>query len=379
MGKVYQRKSNYELMRIVLMFMIVFWHLIINIIFSHNITAVAMITCNLLHYLLVIHIDTFIILTGYFQSTKEKISIKKIISMNNHAYFYKIIFLLIFLIFDMKELSSIEIFRIIQPITLYNQYWFIAIYMLLYIVSPYINILLNKFTKKQYRNFIVTLFFISSIIPTITHELAYSTKAGFSLLNFILMYSIGSYFRKYPIDKSIIFSRYTSDFRRIIYILIFISCALINFLIYYFSFTLIGTENTILYELANIITGMRYAYNNPITIVGAIAFFLYFGELKINSKIINSISIVMLDVYFIHDNVLVRKLYADINNYTQLYVIRLRDVFYLLIIALCIFIICIIIGYIRILLFKFINYIPIVRHKNEKIKNKIKALGFENA
>lgn len=377
MEKIYQRKSNYELMRIVLMFMIVFWHLIVNIIFSHNTTAVAMIFCNLLHYLLIIHIDAFVILTGYFQSSKEKISIKKIIKMNNHAYFYKIVFLLIFLIFGIKELSSVEIFRIIQPITLYGQYWFITIYILLYIVSPYINMLLNKFTKKQYRNFIITLFLISSIIPTITHEMAYPTRSGFSLLNFILLYSIGAYFKKYPIDKSIILSRYTSDFRRVIYLSIFILCALMNFLTYYFSFTLIGTENKILCELANIITGMRYAYNNPITIIEASAFFLYFGEFKINSKLINSISRVMLDVYFIHDNELVRKLYTNINSYTQSKVIRLRDVFYFLVAALCIFIICIIIGYVRILLFKIINYLPIIKKKKEKYNKKMKALGFD--
>ena len=92
------RESNFELMRLILMFMIVFWHLIINFIFVHPNTPISLIVWNILYYLLIIHIDTFILLTGYFQSKKEVLGIEKIIKLNNQAYFYKIVFLVIFLI-----------------------------------------------------------------------------------------------------------------------------------------------------------------------------------------------------------------------------------------------------------------------------------------
>ena len=168
MNKGVVRESNFELMRIALMFMVVFWHMYINKVATQNINAVSKIIWNILHYMLIIHINSFVLLTGYFQSRKEKVGISKILKLNGYAYFYKILFLVIFLGFNIKTLTTLEIVQIVQPITLYSQYWFISIYILLYLVSPYLNRLLMQFTKTHFRKFLVLLFIISSIIPTIT-------------------------------------------------------------------------------------------------------------------------------------------------------------------------------------------------------------------
>ena len=78
-----QRQSNYELLRIILMFMVLFWHVIVNIVFYHDISETSKIFWYLLHFLLEIHINCFILITGYFQSEKETISIKKLLKINN--------------------------------------------------------------------------------------------------------------------------------------------------------------------------------------------------------------------------------------------------------------------------------------------------------
>ena len=138
------RESNFELMRIILMFMVLFWHYMINVVFPHHMTSTSHLLWNALNFFLIIHINGFVLLTGYFSSRKENIGITKLLKLNNLAYFYKIVFLIIFLVFGLKTFSSLELFRIIQPITLFGQYWFIAIYLLLYLVSPYLNKLLNN-------------------------------------------------------------------------------------------------------------------------------------------------------------------------------------------------------------------------------------------
>ena len=56
MNKGVVRESNFELMRIALMFMVVFWHMYINIVATQNINAVSKIIWNILHYMLIIHI-----------------------------------------------------------------------------------------------------------------------------------------------------------------------------------------------------------------------------------------------------------------------------------------------------------------------------------
>ena len=360
------RESNFELMRLVLMFMIIFWHLIINFIFVHKNTPISLIGWNILYFLLIIHIDTFILLTGYFQSKKEVLGIKKIIKLNNQAYFYKIVFLVIFLILHITPLSPLKIFQIIQPITLYEQYWFISIYIILYLISPYLNRLLNQLSQKEHKRFIFILFIISSIIPIITNELAYSNNKGYSLLNFILMYSIGTYLRKYPLKKSNFFSKKTKSRRKLTFISIYIFLAIINVLLFNFSPTLEETQNPILIELSSIIVNMRDAYNNPLIIIESIFFFSYFSELNIKSKIINSISSVSLDIYLIHDNYLIRKLYKPV-----------KYIILIFIVTMVIFIICIMIGYIRKFIFNKINRLKIIKNKKIKLKNKIDSLGFD--
>ena len=376
MNKGVVRESNFELMRIALMFMVVFWHMYINIVATQNINAVSKIIWNILHYMLIIHINSFVLLTGYFQSRKEKVGISKILKLNGYAYFYKILFLVIFLGFNIKTLTTLEIVQIVQPITLYSQYWFISIYILLYLVSPYLNRLLNQFTKTQFRKFLVLLFIISSIIPTITHEYAYGVNNGFSLINFILMYSIGAYLNRFPIKESYLFSRLTSNARKLLFISSFLFLAFVNVLIYYFSFTLKETNYSILGEIASIIRHNRISYSNPITIIEAVFFFCYFSEIKIKSKIINSVSRVSLDIYLVHDNELLRSLYSGINKYLRPRIFGIRHIAYMMIVAIIIVIISIIIGYIRKGLFKLVGSLPFIKKFKQRSKEKVDSLGF---
>jgi hypothetical protein len=191
------------------------------------------------------------------------------------------------------------------------------------------------------------------------------------------MYLIGGYLNKYPIKDSYIFSKLTSSARKISFLSIYLFFAFLNLLIYYFSFVLSSTESTLLAEIASIIENMKFAYNNPITIIESIAFFLYFGELKIKSKFINAISVLTLDIYLIHDNMLLRKLYIRLNNYIYPNVLGLKYIVYTFFAALVVTIICLIIGYIRVLISKFINSRKSVIKINDKLKNKIESTGIK--
>jgi len=372
-----KRQGNYELLRTILMFMVLFWHVIINIVFYHNTSESGKIFWTFLHFLLEIHIDTFILLTGYFQCKKEKIGIRKLIKLNNQAYFYKIIFLVIFLFFSLIKLTKVEIFWIAQPITLYNQYWYICIYMLLYICSPFLNRLLANLNKKEHRYLILALFIMSAIIPVMTNEMYFNNNRGFSLLNFILLYCIGSYLRIYPISESYIFSKLTSNARKITFLSLYFVLAILNLLIYYFNFTLAETGNELLNDFASIINNMKIAYNNPILILESIFFFLYFGEVKINSRIIDFLSARTLDVYLIHDNYLLRRvIYNQIHKYLGPNPLGLKFLILSFISSIMIFIFCIIIGLIREKIFILFNKIPIVRKRKVRLKEKINSLGF---
>lgn len=372
------RESNYELMRIILMFMVLFWHYIINIVFSHNMTSTSHLLWTTLNFFLIVHIDVFVILTGYFSSRKGNIGITKILKLNNLAYFYKIVFLIIFLVFGLKSFSSLELFRIIQPITLFEQYWFIAIYLLLYLVSPYLNKLLNVINKKQFQKFILVLFLISSLLPVITNGLLISNQRGHSLLNFILLYTIGAYLYKYPLKDTRLFSGLTKSVRKSSCFLIYCFLAVLNLLVFYFSQPLEATNNQLLVELSSIINNAKYVYHNPITIIAAVFFFLYFSEIKLKSKFINYISVGVLDVYLIHDNQLFREfIYKWLEKYIGNTLFSSISIVYGFLICLLTFVVCIFIGLLRKYLFDFVNKRKIIIKIKRYLKNRLNSFGFE--
>lgn len=82
------RKSNFELMRIIAMLMIVLWHVIIygNILGIYYNSFMSSLF-SFLKFFLVIRVNLFMLLTGYFQiSTKFKFS--KIIKIISQLIFY---------------------------------------------------------------------------------------------------------------------------------------------------------------------------------------------------------------------------------------------------------------------------------------------------
>ena len=72
MNKTKIRNSNYELMRIVSMFLIVLYHVIYHgqvLQNCHN--EGAKIILELLEFFTLVHVNSFILVSGYFQSTSR--------------------------------------------------------------------------------------------------------------------------------------------------------------------------------------------------------------------------------------------------------------------------------------------------------------------
>ena len=69
MNKVKDRNSNFELMRIISMVFIILWHIILhgNMI-SNSTNESIKFLLNFIQYILVIHVNSFVVLSGYFQS-----------------------------------------------------------------------------------------------------------------------------------------------------------------------------------------------------------------------------------------------------------------------------------------------------------------------
>lgn len=356
------RKSNLELLRILAMFLIVLYHVIMHGKIINNCTNRGLSTIfTFLEYTTVIHVNLFVLLTGYFQS-QSKFKQSKLWQINNSCLFYRILIVVIFSFFGLISLTKLELSKEIFIINL-TQYWFIKYYMYLYCLSPFINKMINNMDKALYRKLILVSIILFSIIPYITGLEAFYND-GYSLYNFIFLYLIGGYLRKYPLEENYIFKKMSINLIRCLLLVIFIACPTINLLITKTSESLLGI-NTLFDQIANNFLSLSLAYSNPIVLIQTISLFLLFNTFDIKSKLINGISSLTMGVYLIHDNNFVREVIYKFTKIDNGPIDSYLFILYAILIAILIFVCCAIIEWIRQLIFKFIY--------NRKISEKIRT------
>ena len=73
------RDSNYELLRIISMIWIVIWHTVINSALLYRTSGSVNFSFNFLFMIIVVHVNLFMLITGYYQS-KSEFKLKKVIS-----------------------------------------------------------------------------------------------------------------------------------------------------------------------------------------------------------------------------------------------------------------------------------------------------------
>lgn len=187
-----QRKSNFELLRILCMLMILASHFALYTPFEFATTTI---TINRLwmQFLQIgghIGVNAFVLISGYFLVNVPDIKRNKIWKLWSQLIFYSLSIYIIFLIAGLKEFSWLTLLASILPVT-FNKWWFASTYFVMYLFTPYINVLLNKLSKQMYQKMLILMFVCWSVIPTFTT----STFESNNLIWFICLYSAGGYIR----------------------------------------------------------------------------------------------------------------------------------------------------------------------------------------
>ncbi len=366
-----ERNSNFELMRIISMFMIVFWHFIIHSGVLQNSSGLTNILINFIDALLFVHVNSFVLVCGYFNHDKD-LRLSKAIKLNNSVWFYSSLIVIIFAITGL-ELSKVTILHNLSPIN-YGGYWFFTCYLMLFLISPILNIVIGNSDKKRMSKIIITCFILISILPYFTKSAFYNAGNGYSLSNFILLYFIGAYLKKYPITESYFMKIFTKNTKRLIFIILFFIIALFNFLLNYFGLAIQNFGKELVNDIGSIFSSGFLAYNNPLLMLQSIIYVLFFSTFNFKSKFINWVAASTFGVYLMSDNIYVRGWlykFLGFNNDIYSYDILL----YIFICSVAVFSICIIIESIRLLIFKVIYNSKIAKKNRIWYQNFLKSLG----
>jgi len=373
MGKDKVRKSNFELMRILCMFFIVLYHVIGkgNVLTnSHNQTLTVIV--EFIQLLIVVHVDLFVLLTGYFQS-KSNFKMSKMLKIIAQCLFYTIVIMLVLSLTGVITLSKVEIVKNIF-VNFIGEYWFINIYLLLYAISPFLNIIIDNMDQSKYKKLLVCCFVIFSLIPYNSGNKFFFYNSGFSLTNFVFLYFVGAYLRKYPVKESYLFKKMTNNSYILILIFIYFLMAVSNFCLSTTASYLVGVNNVFHEIFSNFITE-KLNYENPLVIIQAVSIFLIFEKINIKSKFINKISALSLGVYILHENMYIRTRIYKLFKIDNGNIYSLRFILYMFLISLVIFIIGIIIDYLRKVIFDFISKRKVSVKIKDGVKNYISSLG----
>lgn len=368
------RESNFELMRIISMFLIVLFHVLSYSGFLNKATGGMGLLVTFVKSVTLVHVNSFILLCGYFQC-KQKLKVRKIISLINATWFYKVLLLAIFIVFGWLTTTpdSTEILKTLLPLD-YGIYWFIGNYIVLYLISPILNIIINNTDKIKLRKVIIVLLLIVSGLSLITVDGFYNNNYGRSLSTFILLYFIGAYLRLYPIENSYFMRPFTRTAKRTIWFITLIICALVGTMCFSVSQQLLGL-GSVATECGKILDYLFSSYSSPIVLLQTICYFQLFATFTFKNKFINKVATCTIGVYLIHENIHVRENLYNFLKLTGITEVRLQEVAKLFIIAIIIYIICTIIEMIRQLIFKFI-YNTKLSQKNRKIYQEyVKKLG----
>ncbi|WP_300351639.1 acyltransferase [Clostridium sp.] len=335
MNKKIERKSNFELLRIICMIMIVILHTLGHggALDGTSIGNYNFIIVNLLESISIVGVNCYVIISGFF-NIKSSFRLHKILKIYVEVIFYSVSIFLIFFLFKISTLTLKDFLQAIFPIIM-QTWWFVSIFLVLYILSFYINKLLIVLSLREYTILNIVMFLVFVMWPSIPKAVPIDNESGYSLYYFIFLYIIGAYIRLFFYDLKI-----KKTLTLSIYIVTGILLALFNIFTSYILDRAYG----------------KYSYNFGLVFIMSVALFLFFKEIEIKNTYINKISSLTFGVYLIHDNPLVRNVIYKCFNYKN-YFNKNNFLIYTIAIVLFIFICSILIELLRKKFFEFLNRI----------------------
>lgn len=275
---------------------------------------------NIMEAITIISPNLFILISGYFLCKDNKIKIRKIVEIVMICIFYGISIFAIAVSFGLIKLDLSSIKILLKTIC---GHWFIDIYIILYILHPFINKLINNLNKKQNLYLIYIVFFFFSILPSFFTDITVK-DGGYGIINFILLYLIAAYIRNYHDDYKIN--------NRFLFTLFMITL----------SMGILGKDY-----------GKIYNYNFAGVIFNSLIVFLIFKKYSFRkSKIITTISSCSLATMLIHGHYNIETWMYQVLFNSKAYWNSKYMIIHMIVSCIIIFIICITIEVVRKKIFK---------------------------
>jgi hypothetical protein len=197
-GEGGQRDSNLELYRIIVMFLIVSHHFVVNSGVLEKMYENPLSVNSIFLFLFgawgKTGINCFMMITGYFMC-KSKITLEKYVKLLCEVIFYNVVIAFIFAITGYGTWS--EIFKAFFVVRRVNNGDFTTCFLIFYLLIPFWNILMKSISKKQHQYLLAILGFLYVFLGTMpAFGVVFNYVSWFGFL-----YIVAAYIRFYPCKK----------------------------------------------------------------------------------------------------------------------------------------------------------------------------------
>ena len=279
------RDSNIELLRILAVMGVVLLHF--NGIYGNAFEYVVAnsVTDYMLRYLEGLAapaVNLFVLITGYYMCDSYRRDIVKPLNLIVQVVLLGEVFYLVTVL--VNGISTFSVQSAVLALVPCNYY--VVLYITLYFVSPYINLALRRLEKRQWKQMLCISLCLFSVFPIVIDVLQevlerefqglnpiglQGDQAGYTIVQFCLMYVIGAYFKKIEVKWS---KRRSLSVLAICSILLLVWCKILPL--------------------------TAWTYCNPIVILEAVAIFLLFQQIHIRSIWINRASKAVFTCFLSH-------------------------------------------------------------------------------
>lgn len=250
--------------------------------------------------LLYVHVDGFVLLSGYL-GYEKKFSCTKVCRLWLQILFWSAtLFFAVSLIWG-NGINFKEMIKSLMPFT-QQRYWFMTTYLLMYLLTPVLNAAIGGMDRNQYKMALILYLAVYVMLQNIIVWSEFTTVNPHSPLFFGFLYMMGAYLHKYPIK------------RKIHWFLIYVVSRCIEIV-----YKLVITAITLPRYGEPMGETLLSGYGSVLTVIGAVALLMTFANMQIKcndkvSKLLVFASPLTLGVYLIHDNGSLREpLWALVN------------------------------------------------------------------
>lgn len=278
------RESNFDALRILAMLFIVTHHLTLGGLGLYDIQKGILpgqekhfLFLGCINLVCIVGVNLFFLMSGYFGIN---LTLRKVVKIIIELYFYSFLIHVLGLATGALHFNKSTLVNFIGSLAVY---WFMLVYVILMILSPFLNRACNNISKNEYALIMGGVLTIACIYGWLENASSLGLNNGYSLTSAVYLYVLGRGINKYRFLQRFSGRGYIAS--------LLLSIGLYAVIVY-------GTHS-------GKWAWHTFAYNQPFTFLASLFLIEHFNQVRLSAKVEKIVTWMagsVLSVYYIHSS-----------------------------------------------------------------------------